>query len=490
VTGKTQRSQTQQKGSRRPAARAQRVSLCIIAKDEARDIAGCIASAAGAVDEIVVVDTGSSDATKEIAAAAGAIVADFPWRDDFAAARNCALEHATGDWILVLDADERLAPGGAEKIRAAIRNNKCLGYRLEIASDIGGSVPQRVYLIRLYRRRPELRYVRRIHESLNEAISDLARGGEGDVLDLDVRIDHSGYAPERFVSLKKRERNIRLHRLTVDERPDDAYAWYRYGDELRAVDLEQAADALARAWNVFLRLPAAERPRHVYAPEIAALRALLALEAGDTAMARSLADEGAREAGSTPNSRHVRAGVLRTAGDFAGALAEYLWLLDFGQRRSDAPIQPGITTTFAALGAAECLESLGENARAEECYKKALAFDPKCFHAARGLALAIQRRGDAAGGRRALDEYLQRNPNDGEAWSLSAKFALDAGSPEAALKRYQIAASAFDAPDSVLRDCASCQAILGDLKGALKTMSRIRDPRTRAALDDQLSKST
>src|SRR5437764_1210688 len=80
----------------------------MIVRDEARALPDCLGSLAGYLDEGVVVDTGSQDRTREIAVAAGARVYDVPWADDFAAARNAALERASGDWILYIDADERL----------------------------------------------------------------------------------------------------------------------------------------------------------------------------------------------------------------------------------------------------------------------------------------------------------------------------------------------------------------------------------------------
>ena len=73
-----------------------RITLCLIARDEERFLPACLASVRGAVDEIVVVDTGSADRTREIAAEAGALVVDFPWCDDFAAARNAGLARASG----------------------------------------------------------------------------------------------------------------------------------------------------------------------------------------------------------------------------------------------------------------------------------------------------------------------------------------------------------------------------------------------------------
>src|ERR1700730_15626481 len=84
------------------------VSLCLIARNEEANLPACLESAADLVDEIVVVDTGSTDRTKEVAARFGARIYDFAWVDDFSAARNESLRHASGDWIFWLDADDRL----------------------------------------------------------------------------------------------------------------------------------------------------------------------------------------------------------------------------------------------------------------------------------------------------------------------------------------------------------------------------------------------
>ena len=98
------------------------LSLVVIARDEQEFIAACLQSALNVVDEIIVVDTGSTDETAEIARECGAKVIQYAWNDDFAAARNAGADAATGDWLLILDADERLAPNSAETIRKALRN--------------------------------------------------------------------------------------------------------------------------------------------------------------------------------------------------------------------------------------------------------------------------------------------------------------------------------------------------------------------------------
>lgn len=99
---------------------ADTISLCLITKNEAGNIERCLRSVVGAVDEIIVVDTGSTDATPELARQYGAQVYTVPWRDNFSEARNASLALAGGDWILFLDADEELAAGSHDALHHLI----------------------------------------------------------------------------------------------------------------------------------------------------------------------------------------------------------------------------------------------------------------------------------------------------------------------------------------------------------------------------------
>lgn len=100
------------------------ISLCMIVKNEEKNLIRCLSNTKPAVDEIIVVDTGSTDGTRDIAAALGAKVFDIPWQDDFSEARNTSISKATGKWILVLDADEVIAPGDLIKLRKLISTAK------------------------------------------------------------------------------------------------------------------------------------------------------------------------------------------------------------------------------------------------------------------------------------------------------------------------------------------------------------------------------
>src|SRR5262249_36848573 len=115
-----------------------RVSLCMIVRNEERFLAECLQSVADLVDEIVVIDSGSTDRTKEIAAGFGAKVIDFTWVDNFAAARNESLRHATGNWIPWLDADERLDAANRERLRRLLAEPRSenVGYIMRQSSRL------------------------------------------------------------------------------------------------------------------------------------------------------------------------------------------------------------------------------------------------------------------------------------------------------------------------------------------------------------------
>ncbi len=234
-----------------PAARP-RVSLCMIVKDEEANLAECLAAVAGVVDEMIVVDTGSSDHTCEVAAKGGARVVDFAWVDDFAAARNESINHATADWIFWLDADERLDPANREKLRNPFavlswENPAYLMQQLSATEDPHGSRVA-VDQVRLFRRDPALRWEYRVHEQIMLAIR---RAGH-DMRRTDIVITHGGYealgAAER-----KLQRNVELLLRQDAERPDDPITLYHLGQVYQ--QLGRPAQALPVLRRSLERLP-------------------------------------------------------------------------------------------------------------------------------------------------------------------------------------------------------------------------------------------
>ena len=164
------------------------LSLCMIVKNEQPVLARCLDSVRGLADELIVVDTGSTDQTAQVAARYGARILTFDFGVvDFAAARNHALAHATGRWILVLDADERLDGEGVPLVRELIAGDDNVGYyleRLNVRPDVQDLTAD--FVVRLFPNRPAYRFQGRVHETADAAI--LAAGGR--LLRTAIRIHH------------------------------------------------------------------------------------------------------------------------------------------------------------------------------------------------------------------------------------------------------------------------------------------------------------
>lgn len=179
-----------------PAKPHPTVSLCMIVRDEEEFLAGCLESVAAAVDELCIVDTGSTDRTVAIAESFNARVRHLPWTEDFAAARNASLEMATGDRILVLDADERLAPGSAFQVRWLSWQPMDFGAIVQVESSP---------VLRFFRGDIGVRYVGRVHEQ-----PTLPDGTVPSVDMSAIRIRHLGYEPDIVAARAKTARNLRL----------------------------------------------------------------------------------------------------------------------------------------------------------------------------------------------------------------------------------------------------------------------------------------
>ena len=247
------------------------LTVCMIVRDEADKLAAALASVRDVAREIIVVDTGSTDATVAIAQAHGARVLHFAWVDDFARARNVGLAAATGDWILSLDADQRLPAAAVPALAQAVRRGECLAQvvTIEMQHAAGDAAEVSTYAaLRLFRRDPRIRYVGRVHEDIAET---LLAAGSADWPDSGVRLLDGGYvdAQERR---RKRLRNLALLRLAHDEAPQSLYLAYKLAITLsEASERDERRAVLARALERAQRLPARDIAGLPFASRLVAL---------------------------------------------------------------------------------------------------------------------------------------------------------------------------------------------------------------------------
>jgi tetratricopeptide (TPR) repeat protein len=417
-----------------------RLTLCLIAKNEESLLPGCLESVRGVVDEIVLVDTGSTDRTVALARAAGATVLESPWDDDFSAPRNLAARHARGGWILMLDADERLAPGAGKALKAAVKRG---GFHLGMvrlhnaarkdatAAEILGGTARAgtpMLLPRVFCNVGGLEWRGAIHESVGEWL--MRTRGRRVLLDVDLL--HLGYTPDMLVARDKRERNIALLRKRVEQDGDDITAHgYLALELLEAGRAEEAAAVVDGAWALLDRQP----PWRCFS-RLTAARGLLALRQADAAMALETADRGERQNGPHPDFDYLRGfgheiqAVRATPRSEArtGHLREAAASYQAALRRlaSDAPFEflgsANEVRCHLHLGVVHLLS--GEAADSLKAFSEALRAEPANGAARVGAAEALLDLGQPAKALSVVEPALGKGP---DGWLVAASAALGLG---------------------------------------------------------------
>lgn len=271
------------------------LSACLIAKDEEDDLDRCLSSLSGLADEIVLVDTGSTDDTVEIARSYGAKIGHYEWDDDFSAPRNESIRLATGHWILVLDADEEIDAEAVPRIREAIVRPQYGGYFLKFHNYMSENHQADVVVHqapRLVRRIPGVEFRYRVHE---QVLPSILEAGLPVSHISGTSINHYGYAPEIMEAKGKSERMIRMLEQAVEDYPEDPFQWFNLATAYST--LERRADVV-RAARKAAELSAASARRNfaLLAPNYQLLasnltdldRAEEALEACDEAVQRGV----------------------------------------------------------------------------------------------------------------------------------------------------------------------------------------------------------
>ena len=207
-----------------------KISACYITKNESANLAASIESIAASVDEIIVYDTGSEDDTCRIAEALPKVkLFRGAWCDDFAAARNEAVARAIGDWIVFLDADERFSTETRGNLRAVLEaaaDYDALAVKI-VNLDVDGVEEKRLnhtYVVRAFRRSPEIRYAGRIHEHIERAGGGLRLAF---IPEASLVLLHTGYTASRAKG--KAERNLRLLLRELEQTENEEDLYRRYG---------------------------------------------------------------------------------------------------------------------------------------------------------------------------------------------------------------------------------------------------------------------
>jgi tetratricopeptide (TPR) repeat protein len=364
------------------------LSAALIVRDEERYLEACLRSLVGRVDEIVVVDTGSVDASRDIARSLGARLLERAWTGDFAAARNASVDAARGAWVLYIDADETLVAFDRAEVEHDLAEPRHAAYTVLFRPGAGYT---RYREYRLFRNRPDLRFKGIIHESLIPAL-DALRAREGLAVGQSaIALDHHGYGPH---ASHKPARDIPLLRERLRAEPRHVYSWAHLGCSLLAsADEAGAEDAWRRGIDVVRGLAAptlADSQPHMHLARLLLDRKRNADE---------VLDEGRRLFPTNHALTWLAARRLVEAGDYTGAIPLFATLAAIDPETLDTDALAYDASIFganahAALGL--CAFRLGRFAESAAHYARAeaLAPDDAAIRAKRMFAAARAMTGD------------------------------------------------------------------------------------------------
>jgi tetratricopeptide (TPR) repeat protein len=410
-----------------PAGRP-RVSLTMIVRNEEHNLPDCLASVRDLVDEAVVIDTGSTDRTKEIARSFHCVVREFPWIDHFAAARNAAMEPATGDYAFWMDADDRLDSDNRIKLRALFDSlpsgNAAFVMKCLCVGEGSGGAGTAVDHVRLFRLHPAHRWTYRVHEQILPALR--ATGTEVQWSDVFVR--HVGYI-DPAVRRRKLDRDLGLLKLDEAERPNDPFTLFNLGSVYHELgDARAASEALEKSL-------VGSHPKDSIVRKTYALLARCRDQAGDKRAAEAVCRRGRTHYPDDPELLFLAAGYAREVGDHGAAEGLYRKLIDGTEAPHFASVDTGLRAVKGRHNLAVMLLDRGRLSEAEGLWRAALSYDPQFLPAQVGLGEVYVKADNSAG----LDRQVAAleglgEPGAAEAAVLSARWKSGRGDHAGAAK--------------------------------------------------------
>jgi glycosyltransferase involved in cell wall biosynthesis len=383
------------------------LSVCIIAKNEERNLANALASVIDFADEVIVTDTGSTDSTPEIAREFGLQVARFEWSDDLAAARNFCAGRATSEWILMLDADESLCEESRLELARCLEQRDVLAYSVIRQDIVDVAVPDaftEMWQMRLVRNRPDLHMVGRIHEHFDPSLEIIAAREGLRVVESNVKLKHVGFSGR--LRVEKLPRNRRLLELELRDRPNQFYYLVEYGIALLLSGNSAGDEILVQAARMVAEGNAQALGRGSSLAMLLEYRLANPQLSDAFPLSRNYAQQLALKyfPNAIPLLWHIAAEHNRR-GEFAASARMLQRILMLGEKQCYdrlVSFAPSIMGEDARLNLGVCYVRLGELKRARDCFKALLQSPTRGKQAAENLLAVDQlmKLGNKAGRRK------------------------------------------------------------------------------------------
>ncbi|KOP26527.1 glycosyltransferase [Hapalosiphon sp. MRB220] len=377
----------------------------MIVKDEEKALPKCLGSVKNVVDEIIVLDTGSSDRTVHIAQKFGAKVHEFAWCNDFSAARNAALKYVTGDWVLVLDADERLTQKIVPQLQEAIYREEYLLINL-VRQEVGAVQSPYSLVSRLFRNHPDVYFSRPYHALVDDSVTEiLSKEPQWQVGYLQgVAILHSGYEKDAINQNNKHAKALAAMEEFLATHPDDPYVCSKLGAlyvetgkipegvELLARGVTTVEDNYDILYELYYHLGIAYSRLQNFKQAVAHYQAAIKLPIYPMLKLGAYNNLG---------------NLLKTAGDLNNAKIAY---------EKTLKIDPNFATGHYNLGMT--LKAMGLYTDAIACYQKAIGINPNYADAYQNLGVVLLKVGNfqasLAAFSRAIALHEKNNPQEAQ----------------------------------------------------------------------------
>jgi len=393
----------------------------MIVRDAAKTLPDCLESIRRWVDEMVIVDTGSSDETPRIVEQFGGRLFHFPWCDDFSAARNESLRHARGEWIFWMDSDDTIDESNGQKLHdlAYADDDEVMAHVVQVHCP--GASPQNAVTavdhVKLFRNLPELRFGGRIHEQILPAVRQL----NGVVRWTDVFVVHSGSDTSPEAKKRKQARDLRLLKFENDDRPDHPFTLFNLG--MTYEDMAEYA----------LAIEVLERCIEVSSPTESHLRKAYALlvssysQTGEHEQALRRCEAGLKQ---YPRDSELlfRQGVLaHRFGDLEAAEETYRATIANNEDRHFSSVDVGITGFKAHHNLALVLVDRERLDLAELQWRLAIQDNAEFLEAWRGLVEVLMKQGKFTTAEIATEQMAEVEGAADAATALRAKVMCDRG---------------------------------------------------------------
>jgi tetratricopeptide (TPR) repeat protein len=426
------------------AATGLTLSLCMIVKDEEQMLSRCLEAIRPAVDEIIVVDTGSTDSTIEIARSFGARVIERPWTGSFAEPRNVSFDAATSDWIIYLDADEVLVAEDVERLRELTGHTWREAYQLietSFVGELGEGAAIVNTTLRMFRNRPEYRFTGAIHEQIWKTLPNDAPGR---VAHSSVRIEHYGYLEDTRAVKDKTTRNLTL---LLEQRNSGAaptpFLHFNLGCEYAAAgDTREAGTELRNAWEMLVA--ANDVHTTFYSPSLLSTLTRVLRLSGRLTEAISFARTGLEYFPAYTDLRLEQAAAHFEQGEHETARTLLERCIDQGDAPASFGGLVGSGTYLPRLALAKMAHDRGDTETAVAHLNWCMEHHPRYLGVAAQYALARRRQGAAP------ETIVEELENRLESLTVAARIAVArafarSGAPGAAVAQYRLVLEQGDA---------------------------------------------